>query len=403
MTVQAQSADGVVHQFPDGTDRAVIDKVMKRYAFEKRGSEGFSGFTRAAQRGLAASVLGAPGDIEPAALSVATAGAAPLLQKYIPALGKNPFPTTSDMERILPGKMAGEAHPIGQFIGEMIPGLVPGSMALKGATKAISGTKAGEVLSRLKPGAPRVAEEAGRAAVGKVADIAPVTDVSKVGENILADTRPKYQAMLEQRDKKVLNAFKRLGALRGNEEQKALAAQRIYRTESAGINKWMENSLGRKLAANEGKYASDAAKLRVREAKIDAHDVGKQAFKSRESVKDLRELLEETTENQPKTEKHAADYVSQHVYTMTHGKTAGEAAKAVDKFSIENRDWLNEVPKTKDALQIYKSILDSHDNVQKTIAKTRSHAKWGAGLAATAAIFSEGYHAWSWLRHELGL
>lgn len=32
MTVQAQSADGVTHEFPDGTDPAVIGKVMKSYA-----------------------------------------------------------------------------------------------------------------------------------------------------------------------------------------------------------------------------------------------------------------------------------------------------------------------------------------------------------------------------------
>ncbi len=32
MTVTAQSADGVQHQFPDGTDPAVIDRVMKSYA-----------------------------------------------------------------------------------------------------------------------------------------------------------------------------------------------------------------------------------------------------------------------------------------------------------------------------------------------------------------------------------
>ena len=32
MTIQAQSADGVIHEFPDGTDNAVIDKIMKDYA-----------------------------------------------------------------------------------------------------------------------------------------------------------------------------------------------------------------------------------------------------------------------------------------------------------------------------------------------------------------------------------
>ena len=32
MPIQAQSADGLMHEFPDGTDRAVIDRTMKAYA-----------------------------------------------------------------------------------------------------------------------------------------------------------------------------------------------------------------------------------------------------------------------------------------------------------------------------------------------------------------------------------
>src|SRR5271166_636347 len=35
MPITAQSADGVNHEFPDGTDRAVIDRVMKQYAVGK--------------------------------------------------------------------------------------------------------------------------------------------------------------------------------------------------------------------------------------------------------------------------------------------------------------------------------------------------------------------------------
>lgn len=36
MSIQAQSADGVMHEFPDGTDDAVIDKVMKSYAADNK-------------------------------------------------------------------------------------------------------------------------------------------------------------------------------------------------------------------------------------------------------------------------------------------------------------------------------------------------------------------------------
>jgi hypothetical protein len=35
MTITAQSADGLTHEFPDGTDPAVIDKVMKDYALQQ--------------------------------------------------------------------------------------------------------------------------------------------------------------------------------------------------------------------------------------------------------------------------------------------------------------------------------------------------------------------------------
>lgn len=35
MTITAQSADGLTHEFPDGTDPAVIDKVMKNYAMQQ--------------------------------------------------------------------------------------------------------------------------------------------------------------------------------------------------------------------------------------------------------------------------------------------------------------------------------------------------------------------------------
>jgi hypothetical protein len=31
VTIQAQSFDGAIHQFPDGTDPAVIDRVVKQY------------------------------------------------------------------------------------------------------------------------------------------------------------------------------------------------------------------------------------------------------------------------------------------------------------------------------------------------------------------------------------
>ena len=40
----AQSADGVTHNFPEGTDPGVIDRVMKDYAHQHPPSSGFSRF-----------------------------------------------------------------------------------------------------------------------------------------------------------------------------------------------------------------------------------------------------------------------------------------------------------------------------------------------------------------------
>jgi hypothetical protein len=39
MPIQAKSADGLIHQFPDGTDGAVIDRVMKQYATQQTPQE----------------------------------------------------------------------------------------------------------------------------------------------------------------------------------------------------------------------------------------------------------------------------------------------------------------------------------------------------------------------------
>jgi hypothetical protein len=56
MTIQAQSADGVIHEFPDGTKDAVIDGAMKAYAASKAPPKGIadtiSGLMANVNRGL---------------------------------------------------------------------------------------------------------------------------------------------------------------------------------------------------------------------------------------------------------------------------------------------------------------------------------------------------------------
>lgn len=66
MTVIAQSADGVQHQFPDGTNPAVIDKVMKAYAQQNAPPNPVVDSLRVLPGGLAkgaAALVGLPGDL----------------------------------------------------------------------------------------------------------------------------------------------------------------------------------------------------------------------------------------------------------------------------------------------------------------------------------------------------
>lgn len=69
MPITAQSADGNLHEFPDGTPDAVIDKVMKAYAAEKapKGPNSYVDAARSIPGGLAkgvAAVAGLPGDVQ---------------------------------------------------------------------------------------------------------------------------------------------------------------------------------------------------------------------------------------------------------------------------------------------------------------------------------------------------
>jgi hypothetical protein len=66
--MQVQSADGVVHEFPDGTNDAVIDRAMKSYAQERQAEKpnvaadvAKSGGVGVAKGGIA--LLGLPGDL----------------------------------------------------------------------------------------------------------------------------------------------------------------------------------------------------------------------------------------------------------------------------------------------------------------------------------------------------
>ncbi len=66
MPIQAQSADGAMHEFPDGTDGSVVDRVMKEYAAKQQPSVGMD-IAKSAGVGLGKGLIGGtvalPGNI----------------------------------------------------------------------------------------------------------------------------------------------------------------------------------------------------------------------------------------------------------------------------------------------------------------------------------------------------
>lgn len=77
MPVQAQSADGVLHEFPDNTDQAVIDRAMKEYAQGKSGvqekrAKGWLDAAKPYVEPIATTLGNIPGSAGRAALDIAT-------------------------------------------------------------------------------------------------------------------------------------------------------------------------------------------------------------------------------------------------------------------------------------------------------------------------------------------
>jgi hypothetical protein len=100
------------------------------------------GQTGAAARGAIAGALGAPGDIEwlaryPFALA---AKHIPGLADHADAVGRTYLPTTSDIEKVLPGAGVARKHPGYQTAGELAGGVIAPGIP-KGAQKAADATR----------------------------------------------------------------------------------------------------------------------------------------------------------------------------------------------------------------------------------------------------------------------
>lgn len=162
MTIQAQSADGVIHEFPDGTPDEVIDSAMAQYAQalqnappEMSNADMAADVVKSIGSGLArgaAGLVGLPADIGRGAANLAIRGGGYLLgadqEKLAQDLARaeaitsaNPMaaPTSEQVtQRIesvtgplyVPRSTAGEyARTVGEFVPSALAG--PGSVARK--------------------------------------------------------------------------------------------------------------------------------------------------------------------------------------------------------------------------------------------------------------------------------
>lgn len=183
MPITAQSFDGVQHQFPDGTDPSVIDKVMKEYvkgrsgqaeaeaelgpntpyserqaqeAFFKSGASAEMGafppgsgpiaesMGKGIITGVPGAILGVPGDTEAAAKAAINAVPTPTNPMFrIPVqatrLGLNALPqapTTDTINNAIFGPPANQAEEAGRVLGTFMSA-GPESALLKGGARAV--------------------------------------------------------------------------------------------------------------------------------------------------------------------------------------------------------------------------------------------------------------------------
>jgi hypothetical protein len=257
MTMKAESADGVIHEFPDGTTPDVIDKAMKSYsATMPQKSSGVGDFFKSIPRGLvegaAAGVSEAATMAEGPVISLARAGA-----KYLGAdkkLTQPPLQTVAEKasgaatERLpAPEDEAGKAgETTGRVAGNPLTWLGPGGPLMKAGTAALTaaGQWAGGALTRGTKAEP-YAEAAGGliGGVGAAGTVGAVRGAVAPKTNVAADL-----ARAMERDgttpEQLQQALQRERAMRpnatladvGGENVRGLV-ERIAQTPGAGRTK----------------------------------------------------------------------------------------------------------------------------------------------------------------------
>jgi len=107
--------------------------------------------------------------------------------------------------------------------------------------------------------------------------------------------------------------------------------------------------------------------------KFDPQGLGATAFKSKQSVDTLKQILGDDTQ----VSRLAREYAANQLDSLTHGQKIGAAARSVNKWVHDNRDWLQEVPDVYQQAQNYGAVLQHTSTIQ-------TGAKLAAGVSALA-------------------
>jgi hypothetical protein len=291
------------------------------------------------------------------------------------------------------------ARGLGDFVGSMAtPGIVKkaadvmaplfnGSMqkgigelgdTIKGAVSGQSDVAKPGIVQSIKPGA--TAE-----ATGKVSTIGPlVADTNEggtLGQRMMGELRPNYEQLWDARKAALEDAAPSSGyngATPSEQSSMNAARSQIYNSpQYEDLRAFEQNPLGKAISGDTSRW-SDVPKL-------DPQDLPPKAFKSPDSVKNLRTLL---GGDQDKVESYASEHAAQELNPMTNaGQNISTAANAANKWMINNWAWLNEVPETKAAVQNYVQGL-------QYVAKVQNFARHAAKAAAYSSMIpAAGYGA----------
>lgn len=264
-------------------------------------------------------------------------------------------------------KTAGAATSAGSFVGKNMPGAA--SKAIGGVSdiapvtnKSVLGSKlVGDLAPKYQDLAAR-----GKAATQQLSSIGEPTDRSVLGQRMMKDLRPDYEAQFEARKAELERASPSSGYLNANPAEQARmndARRKVYDAPAYEDLRTFENSpLGRQIAADTTKY-SDTPRM-------DPYDLPARAFKSADTVKNLRQLLKGFGNPQDAVESYAGEHAAQSLKTIVGEKDVSGAAKAVEAWATRNRAWLNEVPKTKAAVQSYVDGLKSQAGALDKFSKS---------------------------------